>query len=322
MNRSTKTLTAIVLTILIPSASFAQVVPPPQVESIAPPLFVVTVNGKDGFIDRDGKIVIEPTFEKAYPFTDGLAAVQKQGEWGFIDTKGRVIIEPQFVSVGLFSDGLATFQDKRHPNKEGYIDKIGKVVIEPQFDVAAGFRNGVARVGFATLKGKLLSRIADVGLECDYKFIDRTGKIVPEPSPLHYATGEPGELIPFRKDDVSGYLNAKGEVVIQPQFQVASAFSEGLACVCKGGLFGYIDTRGEWVIPPRFQYANDFSDGLAGVPLGENGWGFIDRAGKEVIPGRFAWVYGGFRHGIAEVAFDRKRGYINTKGEWVWKPSK
>jgi hypothetical protein len=241
--------------------------------------------------------------------------------WGFIDTQGRVVIEPRFVMVGLFSDGLASFRDKRFSDPWGYIDKIGKVVIEPQFDAAEDFRNGVARVGFATLKGKLLSMVADVGLECDYKFIDRTGKFVPEPSPLHYATGEPGELIPFRKGDVAGYLNAKGEVVIQPQFQVASAFSEGLACVCKEGLFGYIDTRGEWVIPPRFQYANDFSAGLAGVPLGENGWGFIDRTGKEVIPGKFAWVYGGFRHGVAEVAFDCKRGYINKKGEWVWKPS-
>jgi hypothetical protein len=109
--------------------------------------------------------------------------------------------------------------------------------------------------------------------------------------------------------------------VIEPQFQAASAFSDGLACVCKEGLFGYIDTRGEWVIRPRFQYANDFSEGLAGVPLGEKGWGFIDRTGKEVIPAKFGWVYKGFRHGIAEVVFDRKGGYIDTKGEWVWKPS-
>ncbi|MFN9788921.1 MAG: hypothetical protein ACK54R_04245, partial [Pirellulaceae bacterium] len=30
---------------------------------------------------------------------------------------------------------------------------------------------------------------------------------------------------------------------------------------------------------------------------------------------------GGFRHGFADVAWDRKRGYINKKGVWVWKPS-
>jgi hypothetical protein len=109
--------------------------------------------------------------------------------------------------------------------------------------------------------------------------------------------------------------------VIEPQFQVASAFSDGLARVSKDRLFGYIDKRGKWVIPTRFEHASEFSEGLAGVPLGEKGWGFIDRTGKVVIPARFGWVYGGFRHGIAEVASDRKLAYINKMGEWVWQPS-
>jgi len=311
----------IFLTLLLPSNSFSQPVPTPRNEPDGATLFVVTVNGKYGFMNREGKIVIQPLFDKAYPFTDGLAAILKHDSWGFIDTMGRVVIEPEFVSVGLFSEGLATFEDKQNPGKKGYIDKVGHMVIKPRFDAASNFRNGVARVGFATIKGKLLSWVADVGLECDYKFIDRTGKFVPEPPPLHYATGEAGERIPFRKGELAGYLDTKGKVVIQPQFQLASEFSEGLACVCKEGAFGYIDPTGEWVIPPRFPHANDFSDGLAGVSFGDQGWAFIDRSGKVVIPGKFAWVYGGFRHGVAEVAFDGKRGYINKKGEWIWKPS-
>jgi len=314
-------LAAILLSLLLPATSFPQVVPPPQAEPVGPPLFVVTVKGKDGFIDRDGQIVIEPTYEKAYPFTDGLAAVQKQGAWGFIDTKGRVVIEPRFVMVGSFSDGLATFREKWLTDPWGYIDKTGKVVIKPQFDCAEQFRNGVARVGFETFQSKLLSRIADVGIQCDHRFIDRNGKFLPEPSPMHYATGEPGELIPFTKNGLTGYLNVKGKVVIEPKFQVAFAFSDGLARVCKGGQVGYIDNRGEWVIPPRFQYAKDFSEGLAGVRLGEEGWGFVDRDGKVVIPARFGWVYEDFRHGIAGVVVNRKLGYINKKGDWVWQPS-
>jgi hypothetical protein len=309
------------LAFLLPITSFAREFPPPQGEPAEPLLFVVTVSGKDGFINADGTIVIEPAFEKAYPFSDGLAAVQKDGVWGFIDTKGRVVIEPRFIMVGLFSDGLASFQEKRFTDSWGYIDKAGKVVIEPQFDCADDFRKGIARVGFETTESKLLGWIADVGMTCDYRWIDRTGKFVPEPAPTHFATGEPGELIPFRKDDRAGYLDTKGQVVIEPQFQIASAFSDGLACVCKDGLFGYIDRRGEWVIAPRFQYANDFHEGLAGVSLGKEGWGFIDRTGKVVISAKFAWVYEGFRHGIVGVAFDRKLGYIDTKGEWVWKPS-
>jgi WG containing repeat len=321
MTRRSQLFAPVLLILLLGSSSFPQVVPPPQVKSDGPPLFVVTVNGKDGFMDREGKIVIEPSFEKAFPFTEGLAGIQQRGMWGFIDTEGHMVIEPKFASVGLFSDGMASFQDQRLGNVFGYIDKSGEVVIKPQFDCAEEFRNGIARVGFTTFESKLLSVVADVGTQCEYRFIDRKGNFVTEPSPTHYAIGEPDELIHFTKNGRVGYLNAMGEVAIEPQFQAGSNFSEGLAYVNKDGLFGYIDTSGKWAIEPRFEYATDFSEGLAGVPLEGRRWGFIDRAGNVVIAAKFAWVLTGFRHGVAEVAFDRKRGYINTKGEWVWQPS-
>jgi hypothetical protein len=298
-----------------------QVAPPPQVEASGPPLFVVKVGGKEGFIDRDGGIVIEPIFQKAYPFHDGLAAVQVKGLWGFIDTKGRVVIEPRFIQVGFFSEGLASFRDKTFSDPWGYIDKTGEVRIQQDFDVAGLFRNGIARVGFTTAKSKIILKFADVGQEFNYRFIDKNGKFVPSPSPTHYATGKAEELILVTRNGLVGYVDANGAVVIEPQFEAGSAFSDGLACVRQKGLFGYIDKTGKWVIPPRFEYSSNFSEGLAGVPLGKNGWGFIDRSGKPVIPGKFTWVYRGFRHGLAQVAFNGKLGYINTKGEWIWQPS-
>jgi len=320
MTMQKTTLAWILLALHLPVVSFSQLVPSPHIDPAGPPLFVVTVKGKDGFIDASGKIVIEPTFDKAYPFTDGLAAVRKQGRWGFIDPTGRMVIEPRFIMVGLFSDGLARFRGKRYTEPWGYIDKSGTVIIEQQFEYAEDFRNGIARTGTSTLKGWLLG-IADAGGELRYKFIDRTGSFVPEPSPQHYATGEPGELIPFWKNNQAGYINAMGEVVIAPQFLVALPFSDGLACACKDKLFGFINKQGEWVIPPRFEHASQFSEGLAGVPLGDEGWGFIDHTGDVVIPARFGWVYEPFRHGIAAVTFDAKLGYINKKGEWIWPPS-
>jgi len=301
-------------------AAFAEPAPRLQVAE-DPALFVVKVKGNEGFIDATGKLVIAATFQKAYPFSDGLAAVQVGRRWGFIDSKGRMVIEPRFVMVDFFSDGLAGFRNKKFTDPWGYIDKTGKVVIKAQFDTAERFRSGIARVGFETLESKILTKIADVGIECDYQFIDRSGKFVPEPPLTHYATGAKGELIPFNKKGRLGYIDAKGKVVIEPQFEGGTSFSEGLACVRVKGLFGYIDKTGKFAIPPRFKYPNDFSKGLAGVPLGAKGWGFIDRKGKVVIPPKFGWVYGGFRHGICEVAFDGKTGYINKKGEWIWQPS-
>jgi serine/threonine protein kinase len=281
-------------------------------------LFEVTVNGKQGFIDKNGKIVIEPKYDKVFRFSDGLAAIQVGEVWGFIDYQDNVIVEPQFIQVAPFSDGYAAVKLRKFTDRWGFIDTEGKMVIEPQFDHVEGFRNGIAKVGMVALRGAFLSIIADVGPELDYHYIGIHGNKVPEPAPEHYATGKPGELISFHKERLVGFVNARGEVIIEPQFLAAGEFSDGLARACKEKLFGYIDESGEFVIPPTFQYANEFSDGLAGVQIEEGKWGFINKSGKIVIPASYNWVYGGFREGLAQVTVAGRVGYINQKGEWVW----
>jgi hypothetical protein len=281
-------------------------------------LYDMTVNGKHGFIDREGQIVIQPRFQMVYPFSEGLAAVQVDGQWGFIDATGQFVIKPQFIMVAPFSDGRARVRLSEFSDPWGYIDTIGRVVIKPQYDCAEDFRNGIAKVGMQTTKSRLLSSVADVGVECDGQYIDLAGRTVPKPQPQHYSTGEPDELIRFTHNELVGYVDAAGKVIIEPQFVVGSEFRDGLACVCRDDMFGYIDRSGEFVIPARYQYSNDFADGLAGVSLEGNKWGFIDRSGKTVLPAKYDWVYGGFRDGLAKVTVAGRVGYINKQGDWLW----
>jgi hypothetical protein len=78
--------------------------------------------GKWGFIDKTGHYVINPQFDSAEPFSDGLAAVRiggwETGKFGFIDKTGHIVINPQFDFVSAFSDGLAAV---RIGSKWGYI---------------------------------------------------------------------------------------------------------------------------------------------------------------------------------------------------------
>ncbi len=48
--------------------------------------------GYYGFIDINGKMVIEPVFHWALPFKDGLAVVQINNKWGYINTAGKQVI--------------------------------------------------------------------------------------------------------------------------------------------------------------------------------------------------------------------------------------
>lgn len=65
----------------------------------------VKKDGKWGFMDENGKMVIEPQFEDARSFCNDYAAVAQDGEWGFINSKGTIVIEPQFTETKDFSSG-------------------------------------------------------------------------------------------------------------------------------------------------------------------------------------------------------------------------
>ena len=61
---------------------------------------------------------------------------KEEGKWGFIDKTGAVIIPPQSKYGSPFHEGLAAASVG---DKWGYIDKTGKFVINPQYDSALQF---------------------------------------------------------------------------------------------------------------------------------------------------------------------------------------
>ena len=99
--------------------------------------------------------------------------------------------------------------------------------------------------------------------------------------------------------DNQGYVNEKGEFVINPQYSLVFPFSkDGLALVTKNiegeeswqytTKFGYVDYTGKEVIPLQYDYATSFYEcGLAIVGIGEMyvdcKLGVIDKKGNSVI---------------------------------------
>jgi hypothetical protein len=106
-----------------------------------------------GFVttSKTGQIVINPQFDAADAFSEGLAAVRigddKTGKWGFIDETGKYVVNPQFDFAYSFAEGLARVRTGDSVSgKWGYIDKTGKYVVNPQFDAADVFVGGLAAV--------------------------------------------------------------------------------------------------------------------------------------------------------------------------------
>ncbi len=128
------------------------------------PLFWIQEDGKYGYIDKTGKVIIKPQFQNTMGFNEGLAATKMDGKYGYIDTKGNWVIKPQFEFTYMFSDGLAMI---RIGKQYAWIDKTGKTVIPAQDfeEVGRGFREGRLAV---KKNGK-------------WGFVDKTGKMVINP---------------------------------------------------------------------------------------------------------------------------------------------
>lgn len=300
---------------------------------MAKSLFPVIQNDKYGYIDTSGRVVIEPQFDGAWSFSEGLASVEVNGKRGYIDKSGRVVIEPQFDGTGSFSEGLA---EVGIDDKWGYIDKSGKIVIEPQFDYTTSFCDGLAVVeiddkwGYIDKSGRAVIKPqfdwADPfseGLGCvriDHKngYINASGRFVIAPQ-LDFSRPFSEGLAQVDLGDYQGYIDKTGTVVIRTQFDYAWPFSEGLARVSINGRVGFINTSGKAVIEPQFRNAGSFSDGLALVLI-DHKWGYIDKSGRVVIEPQFDFAYP-FSEGLARVEIDDKRGYIDETGEYFWYPT-
>ena len=80
-----------------------------------------------------------------------------------------------------------------------------------------------------------------------------------------------------------GFLDIKGKIVIEDEYDHARDFSEGLAAVNKSGKWGYINSNGEIVVPFQYRSAGAFSCNRALVQDFEFNQFFINPSGKTVI---------------------------------------
>lgn len=259
---------------------------------------------KYGYIDRNGKIAIEPIYDMAGNFKEGLGVVTLNNKYGAIDTTGRVVVPIEFEYIMLFSEGLAPFSINGGA-LWGYIDKTGKVVIEPKYEYANVFSDGLGLVRknganvYVDRKGKeVIALDPEIAPQAsgfhdgyavvstnDLKFglINKKGKLV---LPIQYGyLGPLSEGLMVYADEKAhyGYLNVEGKEVVPAKYTWADAFSEGLGCVQLDSSTGYVDKTGKLV----FQLdtiASDFHEGLA-ASRDKNGLvGFVDQSGKLIIP--------------------------------------
>lgn len=125
-------------------------------------------------------------------------------------------------------------------------------------------------------------------------------------------------LFNVTKADTSAYFDHYGKIVIpfQNKYQSYGNFTEGLARVRLGDKWGYIDKKGNEVIEPQFHFAEEFSNGIAIVRNTEDKHGAIDKSGKLIIDYQFHILLA-FENGYARFGDYKTYGLIDKSGRKV-----
>ena len=304
---------------------------------------VVKSQGKCGFIDKSGSLVISPQFDSAWSFdSSGLAPVAVGNVWGFIDQSGKFVVNPRFEDASGFEN--SNIAPVKSDGKWGYINKKGYFDIPPRFEYASGFNN---------------SNIAPVKIDGKWGYINKKGEFEIPPQ-FELALEPHGYLAPVKIGNKWGVIGEDGKYVVNPIFDEFDTFDKKddkmvFKTRSTSGDYFYheVDSAGNVIDKnPNFDILETFSL--------EGKWGVKDPTdGKIVIPARYdgpiyffgkknAWIQSGEKYGIinrsgevilatmldnvkgyppsedgdlSAVSVDRRWGYVDESGKFAITPT-
>jgi len=260
-------------------------------------------HGRVGYLDQQGRVVVEAAFEYGSYFASGRALVRVNGKYGYIDRTGQIVIPAQFDQASDFQGGVAPAGVKNpagNSTLSGLIDLAGRWIVPPQFKQIkfAGSLLAVSRDGdlWALM-------FPDGHIVTEFLFAEYVGHNTddtPEWSDRDFYERKPvlgrdireaEGLIQYTDGGKYGFMDLSGRIVIPARFEFAHYFRGSEAVVKDGGRWGIIDRSGQYVLPPRYERLQGagFSEGLCGVRLGGL-WGFMDRSGQMIIKPQFIGV--------------------------------
>jgi hypothetical protein len=309
-------------------------------------LFPVPINGRYGFINEKGSLVIPALFEEEAEFVNNFALIMEQDyEIKVIDSRGKIIKtfpnpNPNYLTYPHnFSEGLlATFDPETH--RYGFIDGAGNWVIKPKFYQVLDFSDGLCAVwedadvhadtgsgcgtelphphwGYIDKTGRYRIRsqfssatafLHGIAIVNNH-FIDTTGKTISESS---------------IKDRRQLYKKAKFNRALlyrDPNIWVPNNDENFTGCRImfhnkRLDRFGFKDDKGTVVIPAIYSGAQFFSEDLAGIQYPKGKWGYINCAGRIAIEPQYEFVYF-FSEGLGAVKRNGKWGFVDTNGKPV-----
>ena len=221
-----------------------------------------------------GKPVIEPKYDHAWIFSDGLASVDDNGRIKFIDATGDIVIDPNIPYIPgaegyVFHNGYCVVHNDRL-DRFGLIDKNGKWVLDPEYVsiYPSGklwiINNGYERSVLDSTMNIVVSctegniRVADKYINITHdnhviKRYDLNGKLICDfyISDVSYMTYESDEL----RYSTSKNYNEEGVIISETENISPLPIEKMAKCrryEAENGWFGLMTADGKVITPPSY----------------------------------------------------------------------
>lgn len=171
------------------------------------------------------------------------------GKYGYVDSLSQWVISPCFDHAKKFEGDYAMVTSYHNGDandrRYGFINKKGDLIVKPIYHKVSGPFDGLFRVQQRS--------------DEEWFFLNEKGKKAFKKGFYYVGDFHCGFAVFAVKDkDTSkvryGYINRKGNVVIEPIFAFAYNYKDGYGKVAAGeqfqsSMFGYFDDKGEIVVP-------------------------------------------------------------------------
>ena len=248
--------------------------------------------GKYGVIRNDGSTVLRNNWDETSVWSSDrkLIPVMGNGEACYVNENGyrfEVPDETQVVEwLGALNNNVAAAKIN---GKYGYIDQKFHELTEFEWDGATGIADNL---GAVKKNGMWALLDGNGALLSDFVYDDVKVNA--------YGCGSTCGRMFVKQGESFRMVNQKGEAVGGETFEDAVPFASSQPTAAKkNGKWGFVDMDGAWVIEPQYENAEGFSDGLAPVQTGEK-WGFINQENELVIAAEFSGAHS-FYGGMAPV---------------------
>ena len=242
---------------------------------------VVQENKYIQFINEDMKVVFTlDKMEKAGNFLDGMVRIQNpEGEWGYANKEGKIVIKPSYERVSDFYDGKAVVAEVK--GKENEEKSMYFYVIDKNGEKLLNLKDKYANVENATEGYFKVTEIHDD--EVEYGFIDINGEKVVKPKDYQNITTVHNGHFSYQEEGEWGLKNTKGEKILGAKYAEPLFVFNDIVWFKKEGEedYGAMNLEGEEVIEEEYSNVFPFYCNTTFARDGKD-FIFIDKEGETI----------------------------------------